>query len=158
LPRDPEQSAWFPGPGWPPGGVQRYNGRMADRGYRFVASVRVDEIAAAHFLPGYPGDCARVHGHNWSFEAEIGADVLHEDMVVDFVAVKAVFKALDHSLLNDDPELGCGGRRPTTERLAEVLAGRVQAALDGLPNRPRLLALTVIETSRNRITYRPSEA
>jgi 6-pyruvoyltetrahydropterin/6-carboxytetrahydropterin synthase len=125
--------------------------------HRFVVRVRVDEVAAAHFLPGYPGDCAVTHGHNWSFEATIGADALHEDMVVDFRAVKAVFKRLDHTLLNENPSLCSGGRRPTAERLAEWLAGEVQRVLDRLPNRPRLLALTVVETSRNSVTYHPGD-
>jgi 6-pyruvoyltetrahydropterin/6-carboxytetrahydropterin synthase len=122
---------------------------------RFVVRVRVDEIAAAHRLPGHPGDCARVHGHNWSFEARVGADELHEDMVVDFIELKGFFKALDHTLLNDLPGLAQGGRRPTAERLAEWLAGRIQAHLDARPNRPHLLSLTVEETSRNHVTYTP---
>ncbi len=125
-------------------------------GFRFVAEVRVDDIAAGHFLPGYAGACARPHGHNWSFRASVGADALHEDMVADFIALKAVFKELDHAMLNDIPELTRGGRRPTTERLAEWLAGRLQAELDRQPNRPRLISLTVRETSRNRVTYTPA--
>lgn len=122
--------------------------------HRFVVQVRVDEISAAHRLDGYAGDCARLHGHNWSFEATVGADELHADMVVDFVALKSVFKALDHRLLND-LELCAGGRRPTAERLAQWLAERVQSLLDAQPNRPRLLSLTVVETSRNRVVYTP---
>ena len=122
---------------------------------RFVATVRVDEVAAAHVLPGYPGPCARMHGHNWGFEVEIGADALADDMVVDFAAVKAVFRAIDHTCLNDDAEIVADGHRPTCERLAEVLAHRMQRMLDGLPNRPRLLRLAVRETPRNEVTYRP---
>jgi 6-pyruvoyltetrahydropterin/6-carboxytetrahydropterin synthase len=122
---------------------------------RWISRVRVDGIAAAHHLPGYPGNCARPHGHNWCLEAEIGADALHEDMVVDFALVKDVFKALDHTDLNADPEICAAGHRPTSERLAEVVAARVQARLDALPNHPRLLALTVRETDRNEVTLRP---
>lgn len=122
---------------------------------RWVVHVRVDGIAAAHHLPGYPGDCARPHGHNWAFEAEVGADALEQDMVADFIVVKGIFKALDHTDLNADAEICRDGHRPTAERLAEVLAGRLQARLDALPNRPRLLALTVRETERNAVTLRP---
>jgi 6-pyruvoyltetrahydropterin/6-carboxytetrahydropterin synthase len=122
---------------------------------RWVARVRVDGIAAAHHLPGYPGDCARPHGHNWCLEAEVGAETLHADMVVDFALVKGVFKALDHTDLNDDPELTADGRRPTTERLCEVLAARLQAVLADLPNRPRVLSVTVRETDRNKVTFTP---
>lgn len=122
---------------------------------RYVIRVCVEDIAAAHHLPAYPGDCARPHGHNWAFAATIGADHLEGDMVVDFAAVKAVFKALDHCSLNDDAEIVAGGHRPTTERIAEVLAGRVQQRLDARPNRPRLLSLTVRETGRNEVTFTP---
>lgn len=127
----------------------------AARRYRYELRVRVDEISAAHFLPGYPGPCRNPHGHNWSFEVWIGADQLVDDMVVDFAEVKAFFKRLDHTLLNDHPELVAGGRAPTTERLAEYLAGALQAHLDRRPNRPRVLALAVYETSRNAVIYRP---
>ncbi len=122
---------------------------------RWITRVRVDGIAAAHHLPGYPGDCARPHGHNWCLEAEIGAERLHDDMVVDFAIVKGVFKALDHTDLNADPEICEGGRRPTTERLAEVVVARLQARLAALPNEPRLLSVTVRETDRNEVTLRP---
>jgi 6-pyruvoyltetrahydropterin/6-carboxytetrahydropterin synthase len=122
---------------------------------RYVIRVTVDEVAAAHHLPGYPGECARPHGHNWTFVATIGADRLDGDMVVDFAEVKSVFRALEHTTLNDDLEVVADGHRPTTERLAEVLAARLQRLLDRKPNRPRLLALTVRETGRNEVTFTP---
>lgn len=119
------------------------------------ACIRVDEIAAAHHLPGYPGNCAAMHGHNWTFEAVVNAEALHADMVVDFAVIKAVFKAVDHTCLNDDAEVTADGHRATTERLAQVLAARVQRALDAQPNRPRVVELRVRETSRNEVVYRP---
>lgn len=122
---------------------------------RYVITVTIDDIAAAHRLPDDPGACARLHGHNWSFAATIGAEQLAADMVADFRDVKAVFKALDHTYLNEDAEIVDGGHRPTTERVAEVLAARLQGRLDALPNRPRLLSLTVRETGRNEVTYTP---
>lgn len=122
---------------------------------RYVARIGVDEVSAAHHLPGYPGGCARVHGHNWSFEATVGAEELDLDMVVDFALVKAVFKGLDHTCLNDDAEITAAGHRPTTERLAAVLAERVQRVLHPLPNRPCLLSLRVRETARNEVVFTP---
>ncbi len=117
--------------------------------------VRVDDIAAAHHLPGYAGNCARPHGHNWSFEATVGAEHLHEDMVVDFRLLKDIFKQLDHTDLNDDPQLVAGGRRPTAEHLAEVIAARLQHALADLPNHPHLLQVVVRETAHNEVVYTP---
>jgi 6-pyruvoyltetrahydropterin/6-carboxytetrahydropterin synthase len=121
----------------------------------FEVRVRVDDVAVAHWLPGYPGPCARLHGHNLSLEAVVAADRLHEDMVVDFALVKEVLRGPDHRCLNDDPEITEGGRRPTAERLAEVLAARLQRALDALPHRPRVVRVTVWETGRNEVTYTP---
>lgn len=122
---------------------------------RYEVRVRVDDISAAHFLPDYPGPCANLHGHNWSLEATVGAECLEGDMVADFALLKAVFKRLDHTCLNDDPEITAGGHRATAERLAEVLAGRLQRALDTLANRPRLLAVVVRETGRNEVVFTP---
>lgn len=125
------------------------------RPYRYEVCVRVDEIAAGHYLPDYPGACSIPHGHNWSFEAVIGADDLHEDMVVDFTLVKQVFKQFDHTMLNDHAGLMAFTRRPTTERLAEFVATEIQSLLSNLPNRPQLVEVTVVETSRNKVTFRP---
>ncbi len=122
---------------------------------RYVARVRVDDIAAAHSLPGHPGECARPHGHTWAFEATVGTDRLDGDMVADFTVLKGVFKRLDHTSLNDDPEITAEGHRPTAERVAEVLAARLQRAMDELPNRPRVLALVVRETARNEVVFTP---
>ncbi len=122
----------------------------------FLARIRVDNIPAAHSLAGYPGPCARLHGHNWSFEAVVTAARLHEDMVVDFAVVKDIFKGLDHTNLDDDPEITADGHRPTTERVAVVLAGRIQRVLDALPHHPRLAEITVRESPRNEIVYTPS--
>lgn len=124
----------------------------------FTVRVAIDEISAAHALPGYPGDCARRHGHNWSFAAVITASELHQDMVVDFRIVKDVFRALDHTDLNDIPALNGPNCRPTAERLAQYLAQRLEGVLAPLPNHPTLLALTVRETSRNEVTYQPDGA
>lgn len=122
---------------------------------RFVARIAVNEISAAHHLPGYPGDCARLHGHNWGFVATVGADHLAADMVIDFALIKDVFRALNHTCLNDDPDITADGHRPTTERLAEVLAARLQRVCDALPNHPQLLALSVRETGRNEVVFTP---
>lgn len=117
--------------------------------------IAVEDVAAAHFLPGYPGNCAGRHGHSYAFEAVIEAERLHEDMVVDFALVKGVFKALDHTDLNADPELASAGHRPTAEWLATVLAARLQRLLERLPHRPRLVQLTVRESPRSEVTFTP---
>jgi 6-pyruvoyltetrahydropterin/6-carboxytetrahydropterin synthase len=63
---------------------------------------------SAHFLAGYQGKCANIHGHRWSVEVEISSDVLHEDgqqrgMVVDFTELKKdireMLETYDHALI-----------------------------------------------------------
>ena len=44
---------------------------------------------SAHFLSGYQGKCANLHGHRWKIEVTVGKETLQEegnyrDMVIDF--------------------------------------------------------------------------
>ena len=66
----------------------------------------VTDFASAHTLRDYPGECNRMHGHNWKVEVEVRARQLNEvGMGVDFKeikqATKAIAKRLDHRYLND---------------------------------------------------------
>ena len=59
---------------------------------------------AAHFLPGYDGDCSRIHGHRWKVEFEFVGDVSAETgMLRDFKELKCWTGSLlpDHRLIND---------------------------------------------------------
>jgi 6-pyruvoyltetrahydropterin/6-carboxytetrahydropterin synthase len=73
---------------------------------------------AAHFIPNYPGKCAKLHGHHFVAEVTVCGEKLNElGMLIDFntlmsVAGKIVEK-FDHTLLNDSIEI-C----PTAEHLA----------------------------------------
>lgn len=63
-------------------------------------------FSAAHRLCGYPGDCARVHGHNWIVEVYVRSKELNEiGIAIDFreikTAVKEVLARMDHTDLND---------------------------------------------------------
>ena len=44
---------------------------------------------AAHFLNGYPGNCANIHGHTWKVEVTIIGSKRIVGMVVDFREVRA---------------------------------------------------------------------
>jgi 6-pyruvoyltetrahydropterin/6-carboxytetrahydropterin synthase len=82
------------------------------------------EFSAAHFLKGYKGNCASLHGHNWIVEAYILADSLDEiGIAVDFRVLKkeleAIISKLDHSCLND---LSCfESQNPTSEVIAKYI-------------------------------------
>ena len=61
---------------------------------------------AAHFLPGYLGKCANLHGHRWEVELAIEGPVdSATGMVVDFKWLKSaledILEKFDHNLLND---------------------------------------------------------
>ena len=64
------------------------------------------DFAAAHTLRNYPGDCSRMHGHNWKLEVEVTATALNEhEMGMDFKTIKTatreLAKTLDHRYFND---------------------------------------------------------
>lgn len=109
-------------------------------------------FSAAHRLPGHPGPCAAMHGHNFEVTAELCATRLVAGMVADFADVRAAleeaFSGLDHACLNDHPELD----PPTAEVLAAWIFGRLQARLGD--DRVRVAAVTVVESKGLSATYR----
>ena len=73
---------------------------------------------SAHFLKGYEGKCANIHGHRWKVEIEVGSERVEEEgtqrgMVVDFGTLrddlKSVTEKMDHTLIYEK-----GSLRPTT--------------------------------------------
>lgn len=81
-------------------------------------------FSAAHSLRGYPGDCARTHGHNWIIEAYVKCKELDQIGIgVDFrdikQAVKEVLAGLDHFNLNELPAFS--KVNPTSENIAKFL-------------------------------------
>ena len=81
-------------------------------------------FSAAHRLRGYPGDCARVHGHNWIIEVFVRCGRLNEIGIgIDFREIKQkvrdVVQALDHSNLNELPPFT--HENPTSENIARFL-------------------------------------
>ena len=64
------------------------------------------EFSSAHILHGHPGDCKRMHGHNWIVEAKIEGDNINSiGMVIDFKDIKKslanIISKLDHRFLNE---------------------------------------------------------
>lgn len=81
-------------------------------------------FSAAHRLCGYPGDCARVHGHNWIVEVYVQCRELNEIGIgIDFrdikQAVKEVLSKMDHSDLNELPAFK--DVNPSSENIAKLL-------------------------------------
>ena len=73
---------------------------------------------SAHFLAGYNGKCANIHGHRWVIEALVAQEELIESgekrgMILDFSdlkkAVRAIAESFDHMLI-----IEAGSLKPTT--------------------------------------------
>jgi 6-pyruvoyltetrahydropterin/6-carboxytetrahydropterin synthase len=81
-------------------------------------------FSAAHCLEGYPGDCARTHGHNWIIEVFVQCRELDDIGIgIDFrdikKAVKEVLSELDHFNLNELPAFRTVN--PTSENISRHL-------------------------------------
>lgn len=122
---------------------------------------------SAHFLSGYPGKCARLHGHRWRVTAEVSARELNEDgMVMDFKDLKGALRTIadhyDHCVIVEEntlrPETETAFQnenfkvvtlpfRPTAEHLARQFYDELHQA--GVP----AARVTVYETPDNRAVY-----
>lgn len=112
------------------------------------------DFASAHTLRGYPGDCARMHGHNWKVEAEVVATALNElGMGVDFKEIKQAAREiagrLDHRYLNDLAPFT--EVNPTAENIAAYFFRELAARLNG-PTL-RVSSVTLWETDRACVRY-----
>ena len=78
---------------------------------------------SAHFLAGYDGKCANLHGHRWTVEVRVGgelkADGQERGMLTDFGVLKKAVRELadrfDHALIYESGSL----REKTLEALRE---------------------------------------
>lgn len=126
---------------------------------------------SAHFLSGYNGRCANLHGHRWQIEVEAGQEQLQSagekrGMVVDFgdlkKAVRRLADAYDHAMIYETDSLRpttvqaleeegfqliAVPFRPTAENLARLFYEQLQT--EGLP----VLRVTVYETPDNCAAY-----
>ncbi|MBP0989218.1 MAG: 6-carboxytetrahydropterin synthase QueD [Oscillospiraceae bacterium] len=136
--------------------------------YRLKTSAAFD---SAHFLAGYRGKCANLHGHRWTVEVEAGSEQLQESgekrgMVIDFGDLKAAVRALadsyDHAMIYETGSLKAATLaalqdegfnlievpyRPTAENFARAFYEKLKA--DGIP----VLRVTVYETPDNCACY-----
>lgn len=90
-------------------------------------------FSAAHALRGYPGDCARLHGHNWTVRVCVRCRELDETGIgIDFRVVKdhvkAVLQGLDHYNLNELPPFR--ETNPSSENIARYLYGELSRRID----------------------------
>ena len=89
----------------------------------FEISVKT-HFSGAHFLAGYPGVCANLHGHNWEVEVFLrGPKTDSVGMLVDFrqakTAIHEAIDPLDHKELNRLAMFA--HQNPSSENLAHYL-------------------------------------
>jgi 6-pyruvoyltetrahydropterin/6-carboxytetrahydropterin synthase len=112
------------------------------------------EFAAAHTLRDYPGDCSRLHGHNWKAEVEVEATELDQyGMGIDFKvirqAARTLAEQLDHRNLNDIAPFD--RINPTAENIAAWFYRGLSEMLNTAT--VRVTAVTIWETDRARVKY-----
>lgn len=120
---------------------------------KFVLKTLLD-FAAAHRLHGYPGDCEKLHGHNWKIEVQVSGEKLNEiGMVIDFKEIKRhtkeVIKELDHTYLNDHPHFQT--INPTAENIAQYLYKTIHQRIAS--DQVQMHSITVWENDRNCVIY-----
>jgi len=115
-------------------------------------------FSAAHQIEGHPGQCARLHGHNYRAVVTVAGEQLNGmGMLVDFGELKALCSqlvgALDHRYLNELPAFA--GGNPTAEAIAQHLHRGVASLLAERGAKHLTVArVTVYESDRSYATYR----
>lgn len=112
------------------------------------------DFASAHTLRDYPGDCRRMHGHNWKLEVEVTSHRLNDHgMAMDFktmkTATRQLAKTLDHRYLNDIPPFD--EINPTAENIAQFFYQRLSETLN--TDTAKISGVTVWETDRACVKY-----
>ncbi len=112
------------------------------------------DFSASHIIPGHPGKCARLHGHNWKVEVTLVAKELdHLGMAIDFQhvkdAAKQTIEKVDHYHLNDLPFFE--NIIPTAENVAKWLFNEIGPVINR--ENVKLQSVTLWETDRSRVCY-----
>jgi 6-pyruvoyltetrahydropterin/6-carboxytetrahydropterin synthase len=112
------------------------------------------EFSAAHKLKGYKGNCASLHGHNWTVTVTVKSEKLDKiGIAVDFRKLKteldSVLAKLDHSNLND-LSIICSPN-PTSECIAKFIYDRLSAKLND--NRVKVSKVRIAESKDTGATY-----
>ncbi|WP_167631738.1 6-carboxytetrahydropterin synthase QueD [Mariprofundus ferrooxydans] len=122
---------------------------------RYELSIET-HFSAAHSLRDYPGDCARLHGHNWHVKLYVECTELDElGLGIDYKVLKSELKSAlepwDHYNLNDVPPFD--RINPSSENVAAELYKKMSSRLDN--ERVRVSRIEICETCTAMVTYWP---
>lgn len=111
-------------------------------------------FSAAHQLRGYPGDCARLHGHNWHVKLFVRCTELDElGLGIDYKIMKSELKAAiekwDHYNLNDIEPFD--KINPSSENVARLLFEEMVSRLNN--ERLHVSRIEVAETCTAKVSY-----
>ena len=112
------------------------------------------EFSSAHILYGHPGDCKRMHGHNWLVEAEVQGNNINEiGMVIDFKDIKnnlkTIVSKLDHQFLNDlEPFMN---DNPTAENISKYIYKELSKNIN--TDNIKVSEIKLWETKNSAVTY-----
>ena len=119
----------------------------------FVLKI-VTDFASAHSLRDYPGDCSRLHGHNWQVEVMVSSQVLDESgIAIDFREIKkqtkVVIQRLDHQYLNEIKPFDV--LNPTAENIAKYFFDEIGILIN--EENVKVKEVLIWETPRSAVTY-----
>lgn len=111
---------------------------------------------AAHSLTGYPGECARLHGHTFRVDVVIEGEALNEiGIVFDFKDLKEtvnnILDRFDHRHINEIPPFD--KKTPTAENLANYFYHELMNSA-GFPPGVGVKQVNVWESETACISYR----
>lgn len=111
-------------------------------------------FSASHIIRDYPGECGRLHGHNWNVRVTVKRDKLDEfGMAIDFKKLsdilKEIIQKLDHYHLNDIPPFD--KVQPTAENIAKYFYDEVKKRL---PSELEVESVEIWETEKYLAIYK----
>lgn len=102
---------------------------------------------AAHFLPGYEGDCNNMHGHTWNIEATYRVPNTQQDdtgIAIDFKVLKGALNQIlaqfDHRIINQVIPI------PTAENIAAYIYATLKTTF---PESGEFLMCITVHESRD---------
>jgi 6-pyruvoyltetrahydropterin/6-carboxytetrahydropterin synthase len=111
-------------------------------------------FSAAHCLRGYQGECAALHGHNWTVQAVLRVRELDEiGIAVDFKKLKReldmILDEFDHTNISNHPAFK--ELNPTSEIIAKTIYNMLSPKMND--GNVKLHRIRVCESPTSGATY-----